>query len=149
MNIREKEIKSMTFIKPTLPNKTVKKYEKVLFGSGSSRPYSPYTLLSDVTVTTKDTRSTGTVRFNISGTLPDGRVIQAEGFLYKKGRSPWKFSSRGLAPLQYSGGMLNHCEDAIHFMFEPGEWDRSYSYKFPESLLGKEGWSAKQTWQEW
>jgi hypothetical protein len=146
--MRQKEIKSMTFVKPVIANKTVKKYDKVLFGSGSSRPYSPYTLLTNVTVTTKDARSTGTVKFNISGTLPDGRTIQTEGFLYKKGRSPWKFSGAGLAPLEYSGGMLSHCQDAVHFMFEPGEWDRSYRYKFPETLV-TDTWSAKQTWQEW
>jgi hypothetical protein len=139
----------MVVAKPIKVKTVVQKYDQVLFGSGVSKPYTPYTLLTNVTVTTKDTRKSGSVTFQITGTLPDGKVTNAEGYAYKKGNSPWKFSCNGLVPLEYSSGMVSHCECLSQFLFGLGEYESPRPYRTPTILIDDNVWVKNTIWQEW
>jgi hypothetical protein len=137
----------MTDQQPVIANKIIKKFNKVLFGRATSRPYTPYTLLSDVTITCKDTRSTGTVTFQATGNLPDGRQIEIEGYAYRKGNSPWKFSGKGFAPIEWGSGM-EVLADAYRFLLADKELPYRSFYKF-DTRFEKPEWQMNQVWENW
>ena len=111
-------------MKPVLAQKTVRSFDKVVFGFGASRPYLPVALLYNVTVTFKGKFGDPHIDILLQGTLPNGKKVSFENFVYKKGGSPYKFGIGRGAPLK---GV--DIFSAYHFLFD--DPSRSEKYNCP------------------
>lgn len=117
--------------KPILKANIVKKsfnLDNIYIGLDNRRPYDPYVIMSNVTVT--HTYEPGTARvyeIMVTGTTTEGLVETIKLVAISRGRSPLKWGDA--APIERCSGMWSR-SSAYDFLTTEGK-----SYDFPSSMV--------------